>query len=66
MASKKLEAFRKWFTPRKRLCAGGVFLVSGMFGPLLYPSVNGYWSSLIAPGIIFLCSTWNPDAHDKR
>lgn len=66
MASKKLEAFREWFTPRKRLWAGGVLLVSGVFGPLFYPGLNGYWGCLIGPGVIFLGSTWNPEVHDKR
>jgi hypothetical protein len=66
MTGKKLEAFREWFTPRKRLWAGAAFLTSGIFGPLFYPSFNGYWGCLIAPGIIFFCSTWNPDAQDKR
>lgn len=66
MPGKKLEAFREWFTPRKRLWAGLALLVTGVFGPLLYPSINGYWSIFIAPGIMFICNARNPEARDKR
>lgn len=66
MAGKKLEAFREWLTPRKRLWAGVSFLVVGAFGPFFYPSTNGYWACLIGPGAILLGSTWNPNPHDKR
>ncbi|WP_219268842.1 hypothetical protein [Pseudomonas sp. Xaverov 259] len=66
MAGKKLEAFRKWFTPRKRLWAGIALLVTATFGPLLYPGFNGYWGIFIAPGIMFLCSAWNPEDRAKR
>jgi hypothetical protein len=66
MAGKKLEAFREWFTPRKRLWAGLALLVTGVFGPLFYPSINGYWGIFIAPGIMFLCNARNPEARDKR
>jgi len=66
MAGKKLESFREWFTPRKRLWAGLALLVTATFGPLFYPSFNGYWGIFIAPGIMFLCSAWNPEARDKR
>ena len=66
MTGKKLEAFREWFTQRKRLWAGLTLLVTGVFGPIFYPSINGYWGIFIAPGVIFLCSAWNPEAHDKR
>ena len=66
MASKKLEAFREWFTPRKRLWAGGALLVTATFGPLFYPSFNGYWGFILGPGLIFLCGTWNSEVHDKR
>ena len=66
MAGKKLEAFREWFTPRKRLWAGVTFLATAAFGPLFYSGLNGYWGCLIGPGAIFLGSTWNPHAHDKQ
>ncbi|WP_339231162.1 hypothetical protein MHH62_14170 [Pseudomonas sp. FSL L8-0168] len=66
MAGKRLEAFREWLTPRKRFWVGVAFLVIGAFGPLFYPGLNGYWGFFIAPGVIFLGSTWKPDATDKR
>ncbi|MFA5981085.1 MULTISPECIES: hypothetical protein [Pseudomonas] len=66
MAGKKLEAFREWFTPRRRFWAGIGFFVTGAFGPLFYPSLNGYWGCLIGPGAILLGSTWNTETDHKR
>lgn len=66
MAGKKFEAFREWFTPRKRLWAGCACFVTATFGPLFYPSFNGYWGFILGPGLLLLCSTLNLDAHDKR
>ncbi len=66
MVGKKFEAFREWFTPRKRLWAGFTLIVTSVVGPLFYPSFNGYWGFILTPGVLLLGSTLNPDAHDKR
>lgn len=65
MPGKKLEAFRKWFTPRRRFWAGIGCYVIAVFGPLFYPGLNGYWGCVMAPGTIFLCSTWTPKTDHK-
>ena len=63
MASKKLEAFREWFTPKRRRRAGGALLITSIVGPFLYPSE--YWVSVMAPGIIFFFGAWPSIVHDK-
>ena len=63
MVSKKLDAFRAWFTPKRRRHAGGALLIASLVGPFLYPS--GYWVSVMTPGIIFFFSAWPSVAHDK-
>ena len=64
MASKKLEAFREWFTPKRRRRAGGVLLIAWIIGLVLYPSSN--WLYVVIPGVIFFFSAWPPEVHDKR
>ena len=64
MASKQLESFREWFTPRRRRWAGGVLLVAWIVGLVAYPS--SHWLYVMIPGVIFLFSAWPPEVHDKR
>jgi hypothetical protein len=66
MVGKKFEAFREWFTPRKRFWTGLTLIFTSVVGPLFYPSFNGYWGFILGPGLLLFCSTLNLDAHDKR
>lgn len=64
MVSKKLEAFREWFTPKRRRRAGAALLMVWIAGLVLYPSSN--WLYAMIPGVIFFFSAWPPEVHDKR
>lgn len=64
MARKKLEAFREWFTPKRRRRVGGAFLITWITGLVLYPSTN--WIYVMIPGLIIFFSAWPSIVHDKR
>jgi len=64
MASKKLEAFREWLTPKRRRRAGASLMIIWMIGLISYPST--YWVCVMIPGIIFFFNAWPPEVHDKR
>lgn len=64
MASKKLEAFREWFTPRKRLWTGlGLFAIA-IVVPIVSPGTTITW--LIGPASVFLVGGCIPDTNAKR
>lgn len=64
MASKKLEAFREWFTPKRRRRTGGALLIVWVVGLIVYPSSQ--WVYVMIPGVIIFFNAWPTDAHEKR
>ncbi|MFY0752430.1 hypothetical protein [Pseudomonas sp. NFX5] len=64
MAGKKLEAFREWFTPRKRLWAGiGLFAIA-IAVPFFSPGTTTAW--LIGPATVFFLGSFIPDTNGRR
>lgn len=63
MASKKLESFRAWFTPKRRRGAGGALLIMWIIGLVAYPSNR--WLYVMIPAVIFFFSAWPPEVHDS-
>ena len=64
MASKNLEAFREWFTPRRKLwTAIGLFAVA-IIVPILSPGTTVTW--LVGPASVFLVGWLIPDTKAKR
>lgn len=64
MPGKKLEAFREWFTPRKRLWAGlGLFAIA-IAVPIVSPGTTTAW--LIGPATVFFLGSFIPDTNAKR
>ncbi|MDD0985771.1 hypothetical protein [Pseudomonas shahriarae] len=64
MASKKLEAFREWFTPRKRLWTGVGLLAIAIALPIASPGTTAAW--LIGPATVFFLGSFIPDTNKKR
>ena len=64
MASKKLAAIHEWLTPKRRRRTGAALYITSIVGPFFYPS--GYWTSVMAPGIILFFSAWPSIVHDKH
>lgn len=64
MASKKLEAFRVWFTPRRKLwTAIGMFALA-IVVPILSPGTTVTW--LVGPASIFFVGSFIPGTKAKR
>lgn len=64
MASRKLEAFREWFTPSRKLwTAVGLFAVA-IVVPILSPGTTVTW--LVGPASVFLVGWLIPDTKPKR
>ena len=64
MASRKLEVFREWFTPRRKLwTAIGLFAIA-LIVPMVSPGTNLNW--LVGPASIFLGGWLIPDTKEKR
>lgn len=64
MVGKKLEAFRVWFTPRKRLWKGvGLFAIA-IAVPIVSPGTTAAW--LIGPATVFFLGSFIPDTNGKR
>jgi len=64
MASKKLEAFREWFTPRRKLWTAIGMFASAIVVPILSPGTTVTW--LVGPASIFLVGSFIPDTNKKR
>lgn len=64
MPGKKLEAFREWFTPRKRLWAGEGLFAIAIAVPIVSLGTNVTW--LIGPASVFLVGSFIPDTNAKR
>ena len=64
MVGKRIEAFREWFTPRKRLWMGlGLFAIT-IVTPIISPGMTVTW--LIGPASVFLIGSLIPDTSGKR
>lgn len=64
MAGKKLEAFREWFTPRRKLwTAIGLFAIVFVV-PIVFPGTSVTW--LVGPASVFLVGCFIPDTNRKR
>lgn len=64
MASKKLEAFREWFTPSRKLwTAVGLFAIA-IVVPLVFPGTNVTW--IVGPASFFLAGWLFPDTKRGR
>ena len=64
MAGKKLEAFREWFTPRKRLWTGVSLFATAIAVSTVSPGMTVAW--LIGPATVFFLGAFIPDAGGKR
>lgn len=64
MASKKLEAFREWFTPGRNLWAAIDLFAIAIVVPLVFPGTSVTW--LIGPASVFLMSWLIPGTKAKR
>lgn len=64
MPGKKLEAFREWFTPRKRLCTGVGLFATAIVVPIVSPGMTAAW--LIGPATVFFLGSFIPDTNKKR
>ncbi len=64
MPGKKLEAFREWFSPRKRLWAGAGLFAVAIVVPIASPGSTATW--LIGPASVFLVGSFIPDTNAKR
>jgi hypothetical protein len=61
---KRLEKFREWFTPRRRLWIGiGVFALIVVV-PMVRPGTNMIF--LVTPAVMILLSTFGLGSNDKR
>ena len=64
MVGKKLEAFREWFTPRKRLWTGiGLFAIA-IAVPIVSPGTTAAW--LIGPASVFFLGSFIPYTNRRR
>jgi hypothetical protein len=64
MASNRVEAFRNWFTPRKRIWTGiGLFAIVIAL-PFVRPGTTAAW--LIGPATVFFLGGFIPDTNVKR
>lgn len=64
MVGKKLEAFREWFTPRRRLWSGiGLFAIA-IAVAIASPGVTVAW--LIGPATVFFLGGFIPDTKGRR
>lgn len=64
MTSKKLGAFREWFTPRKRLWTGmGLFAIA-IVVPIVSPGTTVVW--LIGPASVFFFGGLLPATNEKQ
>ncbi|WP_426161297.1 hypothetical protein [Pseudomonas sp. PWP3-1] len=64
MPGKKLEAFREWFTPRKRLWAGiGLFAIA-IAVPIVSPGTTVTW--LIGPAAVFFLGAFIRNTNASR
>lgn len=61
---KKLEKFREWLTPRRRLWAGiGLFALT-IIVPAVSPGTSVGW--LIGPASVFIVGSFMPMSSPKR
>lgn len=61
---KRLEEFREWLTPRRRLWIGIGLFALVMMVPMVRPGTS--MAFLIAPAVIFLLSAFGLWSNDKR
>lgn len=64
MVGKKLEGFREWFTPRKRLWSGIVLFAIVIAVPIVRPGMTVAW--LIGPATVFFLGSFIADTNRKR
>ena len=64
MPGKKLEAFREWFTLRKRLWTGVGLFATAIVVPIVSPGMTAAW--LIGPATVFFLGSFIPDTNKKR
>ena len=64
MAGKKLEEFRQWFTPRKRLWTGIGLFAMALAIPMVSPGMTVAW--LIGAATVFFLGGLIPDTNRRR